>query len=611
MRLTISERVAKNIVPMVLDASGARGNVVSQVGSYLDDTNPSFALMLEGGDPLDIAKSIGFALSQDSMMVVAPNKFKGGDVVQSVTVRLGEKSPQEVASIYNSLREIEVDGNKPVGGQTFANGSMTILNYSDVPTDTLADLIDKKLNGEYNVLVTDVYSAFPEKKDYDYASPENDGTGKRANLRQRLRDIRAEATDSVQRELQGLATQGGAAAPVEAIVPAAREARRRGTPIGPTQPGPENNTDNTSAAEALNNGQPVDRIGAPSGPTISDTMPDGTVDISRARIAPLTKRLIVQMIQSAPDRLRSGVGLDDLAKRIENYYDTYSSRLGIANSIIRDAFNRIGFRDKNAALETFEQFIRARENNRTEEAQAILDAATDSERQLIDAWNQIAIQTGEINTNLRTPDGKPMRVWDAKRGEWRPIRSVRNFFPRTFRREVMEVMQNPDLDPALWDSLLDSLVAAGRAETRQDAEKYLLREWFSDEVTQDYFAGVEKARNEPLPEIFYDYSWDAATRYIRKWSRRTAQIENFGQTLGTFQKEWFDANIPKVRDQETQNYLNAIKERIYEVERFGFLTTAANWLNSLATATQLGNPISASLNLLGGTITNAQEFVIK
>jgi len=37
----------------------------------------------------------------------------------------------------------------------------------------------------------------------------------------------------------------------------------------------------------------------------------------------------------------------------------------------------------------------------------------------------------------------------------------------------------------------------------------------------------------------------------------------------------------------------------------------ASWANSLATATQLGNPASASLNLIGGTITNVQQFGIK
>ena len=1049
LRLNISERVAQNIVPKALAVSDARGSVVSQVGSYLDDTNPSFALMLERGNPVDIAKSIGFTLSQDSMMVVSPKPFDGGDIVQSVTLNLGNKTPQEIAAIYNSLREIEVDGNKPVGGQTFANGFMTILNYSNVATDTLASLVDAKLKNQYNVLVTDVYSAFPEKKDYDYASPENDVTGTRADLRKRLRDIRAEATNSVQRELQGLAAEGRAAAPeaaavtptarearrvprstvrifkmsddaakqelnlnpgrnltrivgerlnqqtlntegriadddvsddsarkianamvsevehqlgvtaetgtgigwysnnypraldilsrrfpelrtdpsarslftslvaitsngedvnqnianaitlyqsarqgqrvstlsigtrrsdalqnnlamldslieqygidgfsdvllqemtvkdikaelrrlglsdqsdytvdtvmprsalyfgpklgafyanlmgsegyltmdlwwsrmfnrirgtlipkptasliqkvrglladqgiaattdeevieaavpfwesakkkgyknttpiekssntliksarleleeapfrasdrsfmiktarlaqdslkkkgvdlsladiqaalwyyekrlyakltgratddigyeeailkaaeadrpersdpqfyrglgggvvtqranqetrrvvpaeIQAITPSAREARRR-IPAGPTDPGPATDTDDTSAAQVLNGGQPVDSIGVPTGPQLTDTMPDGTVDISRARIAPLTKRLVVQMIQSAPDRLRSGFGLDDLAKRIENYYDTYASRLGVVNSVIRDAYKRIGLRDRRAALETFEQFIRARENGRNQDAQDIFNNATDSERQLILAWDQISGITGQINTSIRTPSGKPMRVWDSKAGEWRPIKSVRNFFPRTLRKEVMEVMKNPDLDPALWQELLDSLIASGRAENAAEAEDYLVKEWFSDEIKQDYFAGVEKARSEPLPEVFYDYSWDAATRYLRKWARRTSQIENFGQTLGTFQKEWFETNIPKIRDQETQNYLNAIRERIYEIENFSFLTTVAGWLNSLATAAQLANPVSASLNLFGGTITNVQEFGIK
>jgi hypothetical protein len=40
-------------------------------------------------------------------------------------------------------------------------------------------------------------------------------------------------------------------------------------------------------------------------------------------------------------------------------------------------------------------------------------------------------------------------------------------------------------------------------------------------------------------------------------------------------------------------------------------TNMISWMNSLATGTQLGNPVSASLNLLGGTITNVQEFGIK
>lgn len=359
----------------------------------------------------------------------------------------------------------------------------------------------------------------------------------------------------------------------------------------------------------------------PTGPLVTDTMPDNTVDISRARLEPTIRRMIrtVEFFQSAPDKLRSGVGLTDLAKRIEDYYDTYAERLGIVNGIIREANKKISFGRKREALDTFEEFIRARENGRTDEAAAILNNASESDRQLIDAWNQIAEETGRVNLSVRTPSGQPMKVYDPnlvtgtygeKVGGFRPIRAVKQFFPRTLRREVLEVMMNSDKDPALYNELLDALIASGRVETREEADNYLTKEWFSDEIKQDYFAGVEKARTDPLPEVFYDYSWDAATRYLRKWARRTSQIQYFGQEMGEFQKDWFDTNIPKIRDDETQEYLNEIKNRVYEIESFDYISNVGNWLNSLATATQLGNPVSASLNLLGGTITNVQEFGI-
>jgi hypothetical protein len=400
----------------------------------------------------------------------------------------------------------------------------------------------------------------------------------------------------------------------EAVVPQAREARKRGqVPLGPEQPGPDTNTDNTGAAEALNLGEPTDSLGIPTGPQLTDTMPDGTVDISRARLEPRMRRLIrgVEFIQSAPDKLRGGVGLGDIASRIEGYYDTYRSRLGQVNDIIRDAYENIGLGNRTSALETFERFIRARENGFTEDANDIRAAASENDVQLINAWEQIARLTGQINLSVRTPEGNPMRVYDSKVGGWRPIRSVPQFFPRTLRKEVMEVMKNPDVDPNLYEELLEALIDSGRANTRNDAEEYLVREWFSDEIKSDYFAGVEKARTEPLPEVFYDYSWDAATRYLRKWARRTSQIEYFGQALGNLSNDWFDKNIPKVRDEETQQYLNEIRERIYEIEPFDMFTNMISWMNSLATGTQLGNPVSASLNLLGGTITNVQEFGIK
>jgi len=399
-------------------------------------------------------------------------------------------------------------------------------------------------------------------------------------------------------------------------VPKPRESKARmsvgqGTPIGPTQPGPSTNTSNTAASGALNNGQPTNSIGIPVGPTITSTAPDGTVSIQDVRVPPIMSRLLLGIVESSTDKLRRGVGLDDLADRVERYYNGYSARLGLVNGIIRDAMKKIGFREKEQAMTTFEQYMRERENGRATDAQYIYDNATEAGRALIDAWNQIAVETGRINTSLVTRDGKPLRVFDSQAGAWRKIGMVKDFFPRTFSQEVMQVMKNPDTDPVLYNQLLDALVSGGFAADRDEAKDYILREWFSDEVKQDYFAGVEKGRTDPLPEIFYDYSWDAAVRYMNKWARRTSQVEQFGQEISQFDKDWFDTNIPKVRDDRTQAYLNDIKKIIYENEQFDVFNNIMSWLNSIATGAQLGNPVSAFLNLVGGTVSSAQEFGIK
>ena len=201
-RLAVSDRVARVVVPRVLAEFNTDGILAEQVGSYLDDTNPSFSLLLNKGDPVEIAKTLGFVLAQDSMMVVSPTEFKGGDKNAAIVIQVGDKTPKEIESIYNTLREIEVNGERPIGGQSYANGGMTVLNFSGVPTAQLAVLIDQKLNKAYSILTREVFAAFPDKQEYDYASSTHDGRGSRALLRQRARDLRSEATAVLEQELR-------------------------------------------------------------------------------------------------------------------------------------------------------------------------------------------------------------------------------------------------------------------------------------------------------------------------------------------------------------------------------------------------------------------------
>jgi len=203
-RIEISDKIGNKIIKDALAKFGLTGYVDTQVGSYGDDTNPSFALYLDSGDSVAVAKFLGYALSQDSMMVISPKEGKGLDKTGAVRVNVGEASANKVNEIYQQLREIEVNGEKPVGGQSFMNGHMVILNYSNLETSELAKLINEKLNDQYKVITEDVYSAFPEKKDYDYANPSSDPRGNAGVLRQASRDLRSQATQLLQKELRGV-----------------------------------------------------------------------------------------------------------------------------------------------------------------------------------------------------------------------------------------------------------------------------------------------------------------------------------------------------------------------------------------------------------------------
>jgi hypothetical protein len=200
----ISKRVGARIVEAALPILGARGRVADQVGSYLEFTNPSFALVLEDGDPIEMSKFLGFALSQDSMMVVSGDSSPGLEQTGGIVVDIGEVPFDQVDAIYQQLREIEVNGQKPVGGQTTVDGKMIVLNYSGLPSSDLANLINQKLGGQFDVATGDFFTAFPEKGEYDYASPSDDPTGSERFIRQRSRDLRAEASRLLNDEINAV-----------------------------------------------------------------------------------------------------------------------------------------------------------------------------------------------------------------------------------------------------------------------------------------------------------------------------------------------------------------------------------------------------------------------
>ena len=196
-QLAISDTVSKSVLPSVLEAAGAEGSVSPQIGSYLEDTNPSFSLRLTSGDPAAVANAVGFVLSQDSMVALSADAFEGSFEAGAVRIAVGDKSLQEIDAIYQTLRGI--DGFPQIGGQSTTDGQMTLILEEGVDVEAFSDAVVEALPSEYTdaVLFNAVNVAFPEKKDYDYGSSENDPAGNAGVARQRYRAVRVQASQEL------------------------------------------------------------------------------------------------------------------------------------------------------------------------------------------------------------------------------------------------------------------------------------------------------------------------------------------------------------------------------------------------------------------------------
>lgn len=172
-KLWVSNRVTNAIAPKVLSKLKTKGGTSVQVGGYMGATNTSLTVKL--ADPakaVDVARALGVVLSQDSMVVTSDTEQPGTERTGAVHINLpaGYSFP-EIEALYDRLWQLEVDGEKVVGGHTTSGGVMGILNFTSLSDAELASAIDKHLGGEYAIDVHEVFVAFPENgKDYDYAS---------------------------------------------------------------------------------------------------------------------------------------------------------------------------------------------------------------------------------------------------------------------------------------------------------------------------------------------------------------------------------------------------------------------------------------------------------
>jgi hypothetical protein len=201
----ISKDVIDNVLPKAMEAVGIQGYLANQIGSYENDTNPSFGLFVKKGSAdqiLELAKMLGYALSQKSMVVASPKETKGLDKNGAIRILVGNIDIQKADQIYQRLRAIRVNGKPILDGQTTVHGQMVIMNFYGLTIEEFAEKIHNQLNGEYNVTIDDVYSSLIEEKDYKYGDPKSDPRGNRGVLRERSRALRTEASNLLDQKIK-------------------------------------------------------------------------------------------------------------------------------------------------------------------------------------------------------------------------------------------------------------------------------------------------------------------------------------------------------------------------------------------------------------------------
>ncbi len=209
-RLEISQRVAAEIIPKILEEAGTSGSISLQVGGYKGETNPSLALSVEDMQlAITVTNLCGFVLSQNEMMMTSPVPVHGADEVGVVSIKLPDGyGIKEIEALYDKLWEMKKGRKRLVGGHTTANGHMAILNYSGIDTKRFADMIDAHLGSQFTVTTGKAYAAFPGKKDYTYASDRERAVSTGSPVSQRGYHLRAEATRLLREAIDRRGTDG-------------------------------------------------------------------------------------------------------------------------------------------------------------------------------------------------------------------------------------------------------------------------------------------------------------------------------------------------------------------------------------------------------------------
>ena len=344
----------------------------------------------------------------------------------------------------------------------------------------------------------------------------------------------------------------------------------------------------------------------PEAETITEAMAQG-LDIGKEDNMPINNKIeshiknfavVRGFFESASDRLRRA-GFKKLATAIDDYYDQAQRRLGFANKILLPAFDEYAKQskaNKKKIDEEVKMFYAAQENKR--DTAEFFDELNPITQKIVTAWQKFGEESGKDNQRIG------IKVFDRGLQRYRPIGRIQKFFPRILKPEYKRALMEPDKYQKEYNEIVEALIKSGRIEKPEEAERYISN-YEGTGTQKDYFSGIESARGQALPEELYDYSMQVMTDYVARWSQHASRIEQFGQKLGENSMTLWDRSRASTRDRRTIDYITAAQERVEGYFPNDPFQKGMAALNIWASGLQLGNPASATMNMVGGTTLNA------
>lgn len=337
-------------------------------------------------------------------------------------------------------------------------------------------------------------------------------------------------------------------------------------------------------------------------------------------LGPVLKRDLRDLYRGVSDKLVDNEKTKALGQAMKREVDREQEILGKTQIEIDRMEKRIGRKAlKRAAFEV--QGYRKKQDSDPAAAATMLPKLS------ADAQKLVAIQN-EVYDRIATLSEKLGMQVQQEDGSWRKFKRRTDYVPRIRDRELMNAIANPTGNPKAWRKAVEIyklwsleheranpgvtpvkgdhglMYINGVPVLKNNADVVNYTKGTLGPVAP--LSGTARnsnllhSRTAPQPTQIYDYSFDAFERYRTAAARTLAQVEAYGQTTSETDLDLWDKTIQSSGDASTREYLGRVRDAVYGVTQQDTTTRMMAFLSSIATGTQLTNPVTTMANLLGG-----------